>query len=157
MAKHTLFDQNAITNAAWSAGLTQLINGKPYYFDPKYVAVADDKAKAFMSRLATQTFNLLVEWKSDFKDCDKFSRLLQSIGIASHALQWADRGEGNNAGLGLGVLNYTSNTAGRHSINVLLTKPTGKVSLKLRFYEPQTGEELMLTSTEKRSADLLLL
>ena len=74
----------------------------------------------------------------------------------SHAMQWGEKNS-KPAGLALGVFNYMQKNAGGHSINCALVKIPGKDEFDLRFFEPQTAEELFLTPAEIQSAFLILL
>lgn len=158
MSTPTLFTTDAVITAARLSGLTGLDKGRPYLFDDMYVALDDAAAANWFWEVSKQACMVLKSWGNNFRDCDKFSRFVQSLGAVTHALQWKEQLFGKNGGLGIGVLNYKpDNDAERHSINTLLTKVKGKPQPLFRFFEPQTGSELFLSTTEKASADMLLL
>lgn len=116
--------------------------------DSEYVYIDERSAADFFSSLSQQVIQLLNGWKAEFCDCDKFSRIVQAIGLAAHATQWAAQ-QAKPAGITLGVFNYMrSNNRGGHSINFLITKAPGAEAFRMRFFEPQTGKEVTLTPEE---------
>ncbi len=125
--------------------------------DNEYVYVDDSQASAFFAAISKQVIDLLKGWKAEFCDCDKFSRIVQAIGMAAHATQWAVN-QSKPAGLTLGVINYPrSNNRGGHSINFILTKVNGKEEFNMRFFEPQAAKEVKLESDEIKRAFAVLL
>lgn len=124
--------------------------------DDNYVYLDANKAPQFFWELSTQVIDTLKGWQAQYRDCDKYSRVVQSLGQMSHALQWGEKNS-KPAGLALGVFNYKSLKAGNHSINCALVKVAGKNEFDLKFFEPQTAEELFLTPAEIQSAFLILL
>jgi len=124
--------------------------------DDNYVYLDANKAPQFFWELSTQVIDTLKGWQAQYRDCDKYSRVVQAIAQMSHALQWGEKNS-KPAGLALGVFNYMQKNAGGHSINCALVKTPGKDEFDLRFFEPQTAEELFLTPQEIASAFLILL
>ena len=123
--------------------------------DTHYVYLSNSKADSFFFNLSAQVIDTFKYWKAESRDCDKYSRVLQAVGIMSHALQW-DKKSSDPAGLTLGVFNFTR-TSGGHSINCIVTKADGKEEFYLRFFEPQSGEETTLSATEIKSTHSLLI
>jgi hypothetical protein len=125
--------------------------------DNEYVCVDDAQAAAFFASVSRQVIDLLKGWKEEFCDCDKFSRIVQSIALAAHATQWAAT-QSKPAGLTLGVINYLrSNNKGGHSINFIITKVNDKEEFNIRFFEPQTAREVKLETEEIKKAFVILL
>jgi hypothetical protein len=124
--------------------------------DDNYVYLDAGKAPHFFWELSTQVIDTLKGWQAEYRDCDKYSRVVQALGQMSHAMQWGDK---NNApaGLSLGVFNYKSSNAVNHSINCIIVKIAGKEEFQLRFFEPQTAEEKFLSPKEIQSAFLILI
>ena len=158
MSKITIYSQSTVKTTLVAYGMTKLITRGLYLLDANYVAVSDKDASDYFFKLSKQAASALVGYEETFRDCDKFSRLVQSLGIVTHAISWKQMNVPQTAGLGLGVFNYQPDSGnGLHSINFLLTKKESDSSLHIRFFEPQTGNELFLTITEKNSVDLVLL
>lgn len=129
-----------------------------FLLDTAYVLLDDYKAADYFRDLAFKVQSLLSHWAEDFSDCDKYSRILQSLAALTHAEQWAKIPGVKPAGLAIGVFNYIQDSDRKgHSINVLLTKKRDKDSFCLRFFEPQTGEEVSLSAREITSTTMLLL
>jgi hypothetical protein len=124
--------------------------------DKEYVYVDDASSPQFFWELSTQVIDTLKGWKAEFRDCDKYSRVVQALAQMSHALQWEDKAS-KPAGLAVGVFNYMQKNAGGHSINCMITKTAGQEKYNLRFFEPQTAEEIFLLPEEIKSAFLILL
>lgn len=124
--------------------------------DDNYVYLNSDKASQFFFELSTQVIDTLKGWQAQYRDCDKYSRVVQSLGQMAHALQWGEKNS-KPAGLALGVFNYKQKNAGGHSINCALVKVPGKDEFDLKFFEPQTAAEIFLTPAEIQSAFLVLL
>lgn len=124
--------------------------------DDSYVYLDAGKAPQFFWELSTQVIDTLKGWQAQYRDCDKYSRVVQALGQMSHALQWGDKNSAP-AGLSLGVFNYKDNKIGSHSINCAVVKIAGKEEFQLRFFEPQTAEEKFLSPQEVQSAFLILL
>lgn len=124
--------------------------------DATYVYVDDKSADSFFYDLATQVMDTLKSWESEYRDCDKFSRVVQALGQLAHATQWGSK-KNTGAGLSLGVFNYMRDKDGGHSINCIVTKVKDKEEFYIRFFEPQTGREVHLTKKEINSAFLVLL
>lgn len=124
--------------------------------DDNYVYLDAGKAPQFFWELSTQVIDTLKSWQAQYRDCDKYSRVVQALGQMSHALQWGDKNS-KAAGLSLGVFNYKDSKIGSHSINCAIVKIAGKEEFQLRFFEPQTAEEKFLSPAEIQSAFLILL
>lgn len=124
--------------------------------DDKYVYLDSNAAPYFFEQLSSQVIDTLKGWKAQYSDCDKYSRVVQALGQMSHALQWQNQ-NAEPAGLALGVFNYKQKNAGGHSINCAIVKTEGKDDFSLKFFEPQTAKEVILTPAEIQSAFLILL
>lgn len=125
--------------------------------DNEYVYIDEVAAVKFFSSLSEQVISLLNGWKAEYCDCDKFSRIVQALGLAAHATQWAAQ-QAKPAGITLGVFNYPrSNNRGGHSINFIITKAPGAEAFRMRFFEPQTGKEVILEPDEIKRAFAVLL
>lgn len=123
--------------------------------DNVYQLCDDTKVAKFMSQLSLQVQNLLLEWKAERRDCDKYSGLFASIAKLSHALV-----TGPAAGLALGELDYIPDghrPDDGHAINLVVTRIPGQHEMRVRCYDPQTGVEVGLTPNEKASIELILL
>lgn len=153
MAKIPSYDRRKITTVLSDAGVPIKAIA---LLDTKYVMMADAHAADFFFKLSTQVISTLGGWRSDFRDCDKFSRVLQSLMLLDHALSWDKTGE-PAAALTIGVFNYVQDKGGAHSINCIITKESKKDVFRVRFFEPQTARELPLTDKEIKSAFLVLL
>ena len=126
-------------------------------YDGDYVMISDASCGQFMADLAEETVKVLGSWRSEYRDCDKFARLLQALAIADHADSWIADGRTPNGGLAIGTLSYVQDSGGNHAINLIYTKVIGKSQINLRTYEPQTGEELFLSPSEKASCFKLVI
>lgn len=150
MEMPTTLSSDEIENLA-AARLAQRLRGNVITYDGVYVMIADSSCSSFMADLAIETGKILGPWRSEYRDCDKFARLLQALAIADHARNWIADGKTPNGGLAIGTLSYTQDSGEQHAINLIYTKVVGKPQINLRTFEPQTGEELLLTASEKRS------
>lgn len=56
-----------------------------YLLDAEYVLLDDDKAAAYFRDLAFEVQTLLGTWTAESRDCDKYSRTLQSLALLTHA------------------------------------------------------------------------
>lgn len=128
---------------------------KVILLDEHYVYLSDSKSDSFFFNLSNQVVDTFKYWKEDARDCDKYSRVLQAVGMMSHALQWETKSD-KPAGITLGVFNFTGSNGG-HSVNCILTKDDGKEEFYLKFYEPQNGREIFMTDPEIRSTHMLLI
>lgn len=153
MSEIKTYDRSHILKVIGANGI------KPNYvclMDDAYVYMDADKAPQFFWKLATQVIDTLKDWQAQYRDCDKYSRVVQALGQMSHALQWGAKNS-KPAGLSLGVFNYKDNKVGNHSINCAIVKVANKEEFQLRFFEPQTAEEKFLSPQEVQSAFLILL
>jgi hypothetical protein len=123
--------------------------------DISYVFIDSKKAGDFFFNTANQVRDTLKNWQAEYRDCDKYSRVVQAIAQMAHALQW-DKQKQKPAGLGLGVFNYQREDGG-HSINCMLTKNSSTDDFDLKFFEPQESKEVFLTPKEIKSAMNVLL
>jgi hypothetical protein len=112
--------------------------------DSSYSLIDDAKAKSYFRAVANETFSLIGPWMENIRDCDKFSRAVACIGMLSHMRQSRAL-----TGLALGVFAYTQDTGGGHAINFMLTKVAKKEQINIRFFEPQSGNEVILSKTEQ--------
>jgi hypothetical protein len=124
--------------------------------DAEYVYLDATKAEQFFWELSMQVISTLQSWQENYRDCDKYSRVVQALGQMSHALQWGDK-QSKPAGLALGVFNYVDKKIGPHSINCAIVKTPDKDEFKLKFFEPQSAKEIALTPAEIQSTFLILL
>jgi hypothetical protein len=127
-----------------------------FLLDSEYVYLDHASAPAFFSAISSQVINILKGWKKEFCDCDKFSRVVQAIAQVAHATQWAEQNT-TPAGLAVAVFNYMKPGEGGHSINCIVTKEDGLDKFHIRFFEPQTAREVLLSPKEANSAFMVLL
>ena len=147
------YDRNHVLKTIGSHGIHT--NGV-CMMDDSYVYLDAEQSNHFFWELSTQVIDTLKGWKAEFRDCDKYSRVVQALGQMSHALQWGDKNS-KPAGLALGVFNYRDKKIGNHSINCAIVREAGKDEFYLKFFEPQTAAELLLTPAEIQSAFLIIL
>ena len=119
----------------------------PILADENYTLVKDEEAAKVAGKVHATTSEVLRTWSLDRADCDKFSVLGMVVMQVSHALHSSAQ-----AGIAFGFLHYrrTSDKT-RHSINVMLTRVAGEQRINVRCFDPQTGEEVVLTAAEIRS------
>jgi hypothetical protein len=153
MSEIKTYDRNHILKVIKDAGIR--LSGV-CLMDDNYVYLDADNAGQFFQALSTQVISTLNGWQAQYRDCDKYSRVVQALGQMSHALQWGDKNS-KPAGLSLGVFNYKDKSIGNHSINCAIVKVAGKDEFQLKFFEPQTASEKFLTQGEIQSAFLILL
>jgi len=115
--------------------------------DSTYATVNDADAQGYFSAVARVAQQQLGEWVENVIDCDKYARLVATLAMVGHAQEPA--AVKKKTGLAVGVFAYVSDTLGPHAINFMVTKVTGQTHLRVRFFEPQTGEELQLSNSEK--------
>lgn len=120
--------------------------------DTSYVVVDDSKADEFFYKLHQQVVNQLGEYATNRANCNKFSRGVQWVAIWANVNQTV-----KNTALAIAVYNYRKDDDGSgHSINFLVTKKkTGELSIV--FYEPQTGERMNLSITERNNTMIVFL
>jgi hypothetical protein len=147
------YDKKHIADLALRSGIKTSVL---CMMDKEYVYIDDAGAPQFFWELSTQVIDTLKGWQAEYRDCDKYSRVVQALGQMSHAMQWGEK-KSNPAGLALGVFNYRQKNAGGHSINCMITKVAGEDTFKFRYFEPQTAEEIFLLPEEIQSAFLVLL
>lgn len=119
--------------------------------DSAYALVADESAAKFFADMARQAQDVFVTWQQEKRDCDKYARFVHTIALTAHALQ-----SKKAAGLAFATLGYVKDGEGGHAINAIVTKLKGKTQLKVRTFEPQTGEELFLSASERNSVMFFL-
>jgi hypothetical protein len=127
-----------------------------HLMDGEYIYLDSSKVHQFFWELSMQVKDALMSWQAQFRDCDKYSRVVQALGQMAHALQW-ESNKSRPAGLALGVFNYVDEEQGAHSINCAIIKVANKEEFDLKFFEPQTASEVTLTDAEIKSAFLILL
>jgi hypothetical protein len=119
--------------------------------DSVYSLIDDDGAQDYFAKLAAEAKRQLGQWEENVIDCDKYARFVQTLGMLAHLKRPLSARQ--KSGLALGVFAYVSDSEGPHAINFMVTKVANTALLKVRFFEPQTGEEVHLSRTEK--ADIL--
>lgn len=88
----------------------------------------------------------LKKWEDQNNDCDDFARAAAYLAQILHS---RTPGREKGTALAVGEFHYIKeNPKGAHAINFAIVK---NPDLKLVFFEPQTGEELILTQAEKES------
>lgn len=126
--------------------------GLVYLQDVKYVTLDDDKVDSFYFSLHLQAIGIFKGWSQEVTDCDKFSRLVQVVGLIAHSKRY----KGKPAGLAIAVYDYTTDAGEGHSINLIVT--SGKTGeLFVNFYEPQTGKRVFPSLKEKQNSRLVYL
>jgi hypothetical protein len=115
--------------------------------DSEYSLIADEGAREYFFKLAAEAKRQLGEWEENIIDCDKYARFVQTLGMLAHLKKpFIAR---QKTGLALGVFAYVSDREGPHAINFMVTKVVNTTLLKVRFFEPQNGEEVHLSAIEK--------
>lgn len=112
--------------------------------DDAYSAIADERAADYFFSIAQDTQQHLGDWAKNVRDCDKFARFVMFIGMLTHIKQVT-----RMTGLGLGLWAYVKDGEGGHAINFLVTKKLGAKEVTVRFFEPQTGQEVFLSPSER--------
>lgn len=115
--------------------------------DSTYATINDDAAADYFHTVASLTQRQLGQWVENVIDCDKYARLVATLAMVGHAQEPA--AVKKKTGLALGVFAYISDSQGPHAINFMVTKVTGQTHLRVRFFEPQTGQEIHLSNDEK--------
>lgn len=121
-----------------------------FYCDLNYVLMDDHSCASTMLLLSQEVQKIIGPWRSEYRNCNKFGRLFQALGAASHARGWIESKKTPNGGLALGTLSYRTDSGEGHMIVLTLTKVRGKNQIKVRTFEPQNGEEVFLSETEKK-------
>ncbi len=80
-------------------------------------------------------------------DCDNFAKIAVCFADILHSYSKID------TGIAIGEFWYVQDSGGAHAILVAIVMEDGK--LKLKFMEPQTGEELKLSDKEIESCTLI--
>lgn len=137
--------------------VSRRLRGNVIAYDGTYVLHDDQHCPAFMDDLAKETAHILGGWRTEYRDCDKFARLVQALAIAAHAKSWIDDEREVVGGLAVGTLSYTKDSGERHAVNLILTKVLGQQQVNVRTFEPQTGDELFLSETERNSCFKLVI
>lgn len=119
--------------------------------DQNYVMMSNRSASGFAAKLSNIVFGIIGPWRSEYRDCDKFSRLFKSLSDALHARQWVADGATPNGGMAVGALRYFRGTTENHMVVVIVAKVMGKEEIRVRVFEPQNGEEIFMTPEEKRT------
>jgi hypothetical protein len=117
--------------------------------DSTYVLISDEQAASYFRSVSEEAANQLGPWQENMADCDKYARFVVNLAMLTHIKSPAAKGQKH--ALGIGVFAYISKSEGAHAINFMVTKVTGKKTLKIRLFEPQTGEEVFLSGDEKDS------
>lgn len=119
--------------------------------DEKYALIDDDKADDFFYTIAKESQRILGNWEPNKTDCDKFARLVQSIGAIGHSRQST-----TDTGLALGTYAFVQDSGGGHAVNILLTAEKNTTNMRVRIFEPQDGKELYLSDFEKNNIIFIL-
>jgi hypothetical protein len=153
MAEIKTYDRNHVLKTIGAYGIRL---GSVCLMDSNYVYLDATKTDQFFWELSTQVMDTLKGWQEQYRDCDKYSRVVQALGQMAHALQWGAQNS-KPAGLALGVFNYVDKKIGPHSINCIIAKAPGTDEFTLKFFEPQAAKEVILTPAEIKSTFLILL
>jgi len=116
----------------------------PVLPDYSYQLVNKNGLKAFYKQYSEELFSKdVVKWESNF-DCNRFSQYYAAL---AQIMYYKENFRSNRAkAIAIGeVYFYSERLKSNHAINFALTD-SGFV-----FIEPQTGEEIILTDTEKKS------
>jgi hypothetical protein len=150
MSQHTTLTgqelERLIRHAIPAPNLSVVINDNNYLME-------DDAACAdFVLNLSYQVQQVIGPWQTEYRNCNKFSRLFQALGAAIHAREWISTFGSVDGGLAIGTLSYKKDGLDGHMIVLMLTKVHGEDLINVRTFDPQDGSELFLTTKEKLSA-----
>lgn len=130
-----------------------------FLLDNDYQVLREEDVDEAYGHMADQARAVFPMYQSMRKDCDKFSRFVAAIAMATHAAT-----NGPDAGLAFGILNYIQDASktddGRpsgHSINIVFARPAGQDRIVAMLYEPQTGNRVVLSQTEGRNVELIMI
>lgn len=154
MAQTTFVPPHRLVEAAAIVGVSSngIIFADEAYYLPSYRWVTDTFSPAWMEAVRLLGVK---DWRVDTNDCDDFARfcagyaqLLNNKTVADQAMP--------SAALAFGEFWYAPENGGGHAINVFFFGDAAGV-IGLAFFEPQTGQVVMLTEHEKRSCTFLRL
>ena len=116
----------------------------PNFGDETYQLVNPHEISTLYKNYQKDLFNKgIVRWDKKF-DCNRFSLSFQSFAQISY---YNNSGEAQS--IAVGEIYYVRDNGGPHAINIIVT-PTDFL-----FIEPQSGEILNLTDSEKASIDFI--
>lgn len=125
--------------------------------DESYQVLREEDTPEAYSHMVDQALLVFPEYQTMRKDCDKCSRFVASIAMATHAVI-----SGPDAGLAFGILNYVQDAdktpSGRpegHSINIVFARPHKEQRIVAMLFDPRKNEQVELTSSERRNVTLI--
>tara|TARA_R100000687_G_scaffold77945_1_gene70985 strand:+ start:208 stop:666 length:459 start_codon:yes stop_codon:yes gene_type:complete len=97
----------------------------------------------------------ILGWRHTF-DCDNYAEAFRVFLQIVHSKTQKGRDDNSKKqAVAIGVIWYERDGRGGHAINVVVTKIEDKLVVK--FIEPQTGEELELTDSERETIFFVLI
>lgn len=122
-----------------------------WFLDENYNVFDNDDVADYVWEQTKEVTKILDPYVPDRSDCDDFAWLLKAFAIIGQK-----KGSSQDAGIAFGWVAYQQDSGVHHAINVAFTKIDNTTQLMVRFFEPQSGQELQLSNREKQNIHMII-
>lgn len=122
-----------------------------WFLDENYNVFDNDDVSDYVWEQTKEVTKILDPYVPDRSDCDDFAWLLKAFAIIGQK-----KGSSQDAGIAFGWVAYQQDSGVHHAINVAFTKIDNSTQLMVRFFEPQSGQELQLSNREKQNIHMIV-